>query len=123
MTQANKAGRWPFDPGGRRANNGLVGLGLFAREWERTCSGCGYTWRVPRSIARRGIRGMSAVTVRGSTAGPLRDTRNVGALSASIGARAELMEGFRICAKCGTDDFTQRPCRRRETPRGAIPRR
>ena len=51
--------------GGRRADDRLVGLGLFAREWERTCSECGYTCRVPRSIARRGIRGMSAMTVPG----------------------------------------------------------
>ena len=81
---------------GRRAVDGLMGLGLFAREWERTCSECGYTWRVPRSIARRGIRGMSAWTVRRATAGPMHDTSNVGALSADIEARAELMEGFRI---------------------------
>ena len=31
------------------------------------------------------------------------------------------MEGFRVCAKCGADDFTQRPCRRGETPPGAVP--
>lgn len=101
--------------GGRRADDRLVGLGLFAREWERTCSECGYTWRVPRSIARRGIRGMSAMTVRGATAGPMHDTHNVSGLSADIQARAELMEGYRVCAKCGADDFTQRPCRRSET--------
>ena len=97
-----------------------MGIGLFAREWERTCSECGYTWRVPRSIARRGIRGMSATTVRGATAGPMHDTRNVDALSASIEARAELMEGFRVCAKCGADNFIQRPCRRGETGPGAV---
>ena len=98
-----------------------MGLGLFAREWERTCSECGYTWRVPRSIARRGIRGMSAMTVRGATAGPAHDTSNVGALSADIEARAELMEGFQVCAKCGADDFTQRPCRRSETATMDLP--
>jgi predicted nucleic-acid-binding Zn-ribbon protein len=103
-------------PSERRPDDGLVGLGLFAREWERTCSECGYTWRVPRSIARRGIRGMSAMTVRGATAGG-----NVGGLSAAIEARAELMEGFRVCAKCGADDFTQRPCRRSETATTAPP--
>ena len=100
---------------GPRANNERVRIGFFAREWERTCSECGYAWRVPRSIARRGIRGMSAWTVRGATVGPKNDARNVGALSADIEARAELMEGFRVCAKCGADHFTQRPCRRSET--------
>ena len=89
-----------------------MALRLFAREWERTCAECGYTWRVPRSIARRGIRGMSAMSVFGASAGPLHDTRNAGGLSANIGARAELMEGFRVCAKCGADDFTQSPLRR-----------
>ena len=97
----------------RRADDGLVGLRLFAREWERTCSECGYTWRVPRSIARRGIRGMSAMTVRGATASPSwrAPVTNVDALKADIEARAEQMEGFRVCAKCGADHFTQRPCR------------
>ena len=87
-------------------------FGFFAREWERSCVECGYIWRVPRSIARRGIRGMSAMSVRGATAGPMHDTRNVGVLSANIEARAELMEGFRTCAKCGADRFTQRPVTR-----------
>jgi hypothetical protein len=101
--------------GAQRADDGVVGLGLFARTWERTCSECGYTWRVPGSIARRGIRGMSAFTVLGATAGPRHDTHNVSGLSADIQARAEQMEGFRVCARCGVDDFTQRPCRRSET--------
>src|ERR1700733_15313928 len=96
----------------KRANNAGMPFGFFAREWERTCSECGYTWRVPRSIARRGIRGMSAITVRGATAGPVSGAPDVGALSADIEARADLMEGFRTCAKCGADDFTQRPFRR-----------
>ena len=107
--------------GGWRADDGLVGLGLFAREWERTCSECGYTWRVPRSIARRGIRGMSCDDRAGETAGGRRNPRAFGALHADIEARADLMEGFRVCAKCGADDFTQRPCRRGETPPGAVP--
>jgi hypothetical protein len=43
----------------------------------------------------------------------MHDTSRVGALGANIEARAELMEGFRVCAKCGADDFTQRPVPRR----------
>jgi hypothetical protein len=31
-----------------------------------------------------------------------------------IQARAELMEGFRTCSKCGADHFTQRPVTRRD---------
>jgi hypothetical protein len=64
---------------------------------------------------------MSAMIVRGATAGPMHDTRNVDALSADIEARAELMEGFRVCAKCGADHFTQRPCRRSETATTDLP--
>jgi hypothetical protein len=37
-------------------------------------------------------------------------------LVAGIADRAELMEGYQICAKCGVDDFTQRACRRGEAP-------
>ena len=86
--------------------------GIFAREWERTCTECGYTWRVPRSIARRGIGGMSATTVHGSAAGIRSNPRGATDFTASVAARAETMEGFRICARCGIDSFTQRPVTR-----------
>jgi hypothetical protein len=99
--------------GTRQANNGQMPFGLFAREWERTCAECGYTWRVPGSIARRGIRGMSAWTVRGSTTGIRRSPYVLSDHNAAIEARAEQMEGYRVCAKCGVDDFTQRPAPRR----------
>ena len=101
--------------GGVRANNAGVPFGFFAREWERTCLECGYTWRVPRSIARRGIRGMSAMSTGGAFAGagPGRISSNADAVRAGIAARADLMEGFQTCAKCGVDHFTQHPVRRR----------
>jgi hypothetical protein len=95
-----------------------VPIGLFAREWERTCTGCGYTWRVPRSIARRGIRGLSGMGMSGIGMGSsIRASRSnpqgFSELNAQIEARAEQMEAFRVCAKCGADDFTQRPVPRR----------
>jgi hypothetical protein len=96
-------------------------IGFFAREWERTCSECGYAWKVPRSIARRGIRGLPAMSVRGQAAGARRSPGGGTRYKSDIGARAELMEGFRICAGCGIDSFTQRPCRRGETPPGSVP--
>jgi hypothetical protein len=104
--------------GTRQANNGRVPIGLFAREWERTCSECGYTWRVPRTIARRGIHGlsgmgMSGIGVGGSTRATRSNPNSFGDMNAGIEARAELMEGFRVCAKCGADDFTQHPVPRR----------
>jgi hypothetical protein len=30
-------------------------------------------------------------------------------MRSGIAARADLMEGFQICARCGVDHFTQRP--------------
>jgi hypothetical protein len=95
-----------------RANNARVITGLFAREWERTCSECGYTWRVPRSIARRGIRGLSATTVRGGMEQAWSNPRGNVELTAGLAARAETMEAFRLCATCGVDSFTQRPVTR-----------
>ena len=83
--------------------------GFFAREWERTCAECGYTWRVPRSIARHGISGMGmGGTARAAKMSP----RYGGEYRAGVESRAELMEGFRTCAKCGADHFTQRPVTR-----------
>jgi predicted nucleic-acid-binding Zn-ribbon protein len=90
-----------------------MAFGFFARQWERTCTECGYTWRVPRSIARRGIRGMSGITVLGGALSSRSNPAGNYELRGGISARAEQMEGFRICAKCGVDDFTQRP-----VPRG-----
>jgi hypothetical protein len=89
-------------------------MGLRAAEYERTCAECGYTWRVPRSIARRGIRGMSAMTFMGATSERgfgLPGGQGLNRLAGDIAARAETMEGFRICSKCGIDKFTQRPVR------------
>jgi hypothetical protein len=84
-------------------------VGFFARQWERTCAECGYTWRVPRSIARGAIRGSMGGNARAAKMSP----RYGGDYRAGVEARADLMEGFRTCAKCGADDFTQRPVTRR----------
>jgi predicted nucleic-acid-binding Zn-ribbon protein len=84
-------------------------FGLFADTYERTCQECGYSWQVPRSIARHRIRGISAMTVTGASEGGGHGLSN---LHSGIAARAETMEGYRICAKCGVESFTQRPVRR-----------
>jgi hypothetical protein len=85
-----------------------VPIGLPAREWERTCAECSDTWRVPRSIGRRGIRGLFAMSVRAGAIGARSNPRG-GNLARVVAARAAQMEGFQICTKCGVDDFTQRP--------------
>ena len=94
---------------------------FFAREWVRTCNECGYSWRVPRSIARRGIRGMSAISFTGQSISARYGPTGGTSLRSGIGARAELMEGFQICAKCGVDDFSQRPARSSDVTPGAVP--
>jgi predicted nucleic-acid-binding Zn-ribbon protein len=83
----------------------------FARQYQRTCNQCGYTWLVPRSIARRGVRGMTAVSARGASVQAGINVVSSAGLSAAIGARAEVMEAYRLCAKCGVDDFVQHPVR------------
>jgi hypothetical protein len=98
-----------------------VALGFFARERERTCAESGYTWLVPCSIARRGIRGISGTGMAGMAGidagamirSPRRNPPGAANFNAMIQARAEQTEGFRTCAKCGADDFTQRPAPRR----------
>jgi hypothetical protein len=95
--------------GAGRANNAGMPFGLFAREWERTCAECGYTWRVPRAIARRRMGGMGAMSATAAES----SFRGRSAYAGAIDARAELMEGFRVCAKCGADHFTQSPVPRR----------
>ena len=62
------------------------------------------------------MRGISAMSVMGATmergfgepGGP-----GLANLTAGIAARAETMEAYRICAKCGIDQYTQRPVRGR----------
>jgi predicted nucleic-acid-binding Zn-ribbon protein len=85
-------------------------FGLFADTYERTCQECGYSWQVPRSIARYRTRGISAVTVIGASRGD--GGGGLSSVHSGIASRAEAMEGYRICAKCGVDNFTQRPVRR-----------
>jgi hypothetical protein len=83
----------------------------FAREYIRTCKECGYSWRVPRAIAHQSGRGKSTTAVLNN----MRNSRIPGgraSLEAAISSQSDTMEGFRICARCGVDAFTQRPARR-----------
>src|ERR1039458_263969 len=78
-----------------------------AREFERTCDDCGYTWRVPRSAARR-RRGISAYshmprgTYRMSDSEPeIAAAEAVSAVDAAYGP----------CPRCDSDRYTQQPVR------------
>lgn len=80
-----------------------------AAEYARTCAECGYTWRVPRSAARRRFRSISAFNVAGS--GAMIDRAELRNEVNSISAQNQPAETFRHCPQCGADHFTQRPLR------------
>jgi DNA-directed RNA polymerase subunit M/transcription elongation factor TFIIS len=80
-----------------------------AQEYERTCVECGYTWRVPRSAARRRVRSISAFSVAPGGRGI--DRPELAREIKSISAENQRAEALRHCPKCGADHFTQRALR------------
>jgi DNA-directed RNA polymerase subunit M/transcription elongation factor TFIIS len=79
------------------------------RAYERTCVECGYTWRVPRSAARRRVGSISAFSV--APAGSSVDRAELAREIKSISAENQPAETQRHCPECGADHFTQRPLR------------
>jgi hypothetical protein len=82
-------------------------------EYQRTCLGCGETWPVPRSAARRRkpISGYS-VAPRGGPRGHRTDQDySVPELAGSEAISAE-REAYRHCPRCGAEHYTQSPARR-----------
>ena len=80
-----------------------------AREYERTCADCGWTWRVPRQLARRRVKSISGFGVTshgGQTAADRAELRVEVQSNMAVGAQAE---AFRACPKCGSERYTQRP--------------
>jgi len=69
--------------------------------YDRTCTECGYTWRVPRSAARRRFRSMY----------PGADGLNLARAMDSRSATLQVAGEFQRCSKCSADDFTQRAVR------------
>ncbi len=78
------------------------------REYARTCAECGYTWRVPRSAARRRVRSISMISTASRTN---IDRSELAREISSISAENELAGTFRRCPACGAEQFTQQPCR------------
>jgi hypothetical protein len=78
-----------------------------AREFERTCTECGYTWRVPRSAARR-RRGISAFSEapRGTYSVADSDPE----IAASEAASA-VDAAYAHCPRCDSERYTQQPVR------------
>jgi ribosomal protein S27AE len=78
-------------------------------DYARTCGKCGYTWRVPRSAARRRIRSISAFLVAPNARSI--DRRELARQVESISMEKEAVEVFRHCPECGSDQFTQHAAR------------
>jgi hypothetical protein len=88
-----------------------------ARKYERTCAGCGYAWRVPRQFARRPVRTVSMFQTRGLRVSGGLDPRATdhSEYDTEIQSSLELSKeagAFRVCPKCGCEQYTQRAARR-----------
>jgi hypothetical protein len=77
-------------------------------EYERCCAECGYTWRVPRSAARRRVGSISLVSVARPTSV---DRAELGREVRAISAANQPAAVFRRCPRCGAADYTQRALR------------
>lgn len=71
-------------------------------EYERTCDDCGQTWRVPREFAKH-VKPLPLRGIRGQYVDP-----------ADVQAHEEWTEAFeayRMCPKCSSQHYSQRPIR------------
>jgi hypothetical protein len=95
-----------------------------AQQYERTCTECGCTWRVPRQFARRHMQGISTFHINaGSRAteslpgvygGPSGSGFDKAELDREIQSNMEIgeqTEAFRRCPDCGSEHYSQRPVR------------
>jgi hypothetical protein len=78
-------------------------------EYARTCTQCGYTWRVPRWAARRRVGAISPwrVAPRGVTV----DRAELASEVQAIEAQNQQADTYRVCPHCGAETFKQQPAR------------
>jgi predicted nucleic-acid-binding Zn-ribbon protein len=86
------------------------------KAYERACSDCGYTWRVPKELARHriSVTGIGTGRVTGYRRGAAAWTNAEAAVESMEQvsmARHEQEDAFRRCPKCGSDHYTQRRAR------------
>jgi predicted RNA-binding Zn-ribbon protein involved in translation (DUF1610 family) len=89
----------------------VMRLPWLAREYERTCDDCGWSWRVPRRLARRRVQSISGF---GVTSGGIQTAADRAELKAEVQSSMELSEqaeAFRECPKCGSVRYKQRRAR------------
>ena len=74
-------------------------------EYERTCDDCGTSWRVPRQFAKH----VKPLPLRGGYGHtmPHVDPADVPAYD----RRVEEFEAYRVCPKCSSQHYSQRPVR------------
>jgi hypothetical protein len=77
-----------------------------AREFERTCLDCGYSWRVPGVAGRRRMRPISGFNAAARGIGSIDDSAPELASSEAISAVAE---AYGHCARCSCERYSQRP--------------
>ena len=77
-----------------------------ARGYERTCQDCGYSWRVPGTAGRRGMRPISGYSTM--PRGLLVPDDSVPEL-ASPEAISEVAGAYRHCPRCSSERYSQRP--------------
>jgi len=82
-----------------------------AREYERTCASCGWSWRVPRSFARRRVQSISGLSVTSHGYQKAADRAELQAEVQSSMALGEQAEAFRTCPKCGSERYSQHTVR------------
>lgn len=80
------------------------------RLYQRTCTGCGYHWTVTRAQSQLKVKPPHPIVQRGLR-GPIGMV--IEADEAAKQAQVELVEQFKRCAKCGADDFIERPVTKR----------
>jgi DNA-directed RNA polymerase subunit M/transcription elongation factor TFIIS len=80
----------------------------------RTCEECEYTWRVPRSAAKRHLRSISMFSVAPN--GRTLDRGELAREVTAISAQNQTVGTYEHCPKCGADRFTQHAFRDDEPP-------
>jgi hypothetical protein len=75
-----------------------------ARQYERTCADCGNCWRVPRQLAKHVKPARLSHSGRAS---PYVDAADAEAYD----RRVEVFEAYRVCPKCSSQHYSQRPVR------------
>jgi hypothetical protein len=77
-----------------------------AREYERTCAGCGYVWLVPSSAVHPPMKGLPFAGL-----GRIGMQAEIDAVVAANAQMAEEKAAFRVCSKCGSVHYAQRAIR------------